>query len=1226
MPDLMNSESRIPREIRDAWLAELRGIGGTNPLKNFEVNTAGQIDLERAHPGGLAQFVTGRPTQLTNLVRDALAYSRAAKAAKRIKAKAERLSANLGLETLFVAAGVANFEADGFDLNVPVLLWPITMTTRGDDFELLLSGEPSVNPILIESLETCYGLKVRAAEILALLQQGQDLLPLNVLEFLASKTAESSKLDLKRTVVIGNFSTIAFELERDIAHASSELLNVFATGLAPAGNGAAAGAPTPEVILVADANATQTRIVERVLAGESFAVETLPGCGYTQTVVNVLANLARTGKRALIVAPRRQTLNELADRLALIGLPGLAIRSHSAWLDIIAAISRNEKATANSPLETLKQSHKKVSADLEDYFSRLNHTDAALGVSVADLFKRLAILSAMPHPPTTRARIAPDRLVALRDKAEALELLHQAEALGEFKFGPQDSAWFQATFDSPAEVEAAEALAKTMSTETFPALRAKMREFTTSVNFKPVETAEEFGLYLRLFIGVRDTLDRFVSDVFDRPLNELILATAPRQQKSQMSGGNRRRLKKLAKEYLRPGVSVTDIHAALKGIQEQRDAWQRYCLVPTAPSVPTGINDAQVAYQSFIANLAELEKHLDADTLGKPLAVLPLDELDAKLRSLAEDTEVLAGLGDRSLVMAQIREAGLGSLARDLARLHTSRDHIAAELDLAWAQSAFELLVAQDGQLLGFSSGALADLEKQFATIDAELVFAGTRALAANLASNWKAAIESEATATATFKALLKSRAATLATAARAGGAVWATLAPAVMASPFEIANVLDANDKFDIALILDAAGTTVAENLSALSRVSQVVTFGDDAIASAVGFELEAGLEPATEIVRPSIFAESSKIFGSEVLRNSYRTSGQTLGQFINREFYQNRIIFEPTAAEFFGKSNFKSEHLTKNTKAKTAAEGVFESPDVEVEHVVELILNHALWHPEESLLVATASALHADRVSEALHIGLKAKPHLAEFFDSHGRERFEVSPIGELAHRIADRVIFSIGFGKDSNGNVPANLGQISEPDGRQHLANLLVSARKEIHVVACFKADEIPASSLTSGAQYLTVLLDGGTIQEQVETEFDRDPMLVDLSGRLQKLGARVIAGFGERLPLVVAFANNVAVIEPDWALIGDTWTEKLRLRPNLLRAMGYKFERVYSFELFADPQAVAHRIAESLGVQVAKRPQPLFDVAETAFEDTDLAWGDRSDSNDRDLRENKPPHWG
>ena len=48
----------------------------------------------------------------------------------------------------------------------------------------------------------------------------------------------------------------------------------------------------PELNLVVDADATPDahRRAER-LAGQSFAVETLPGCGYTQTAVNVIAGL-----------------------------------------------------------------------------------------------------------------------------------------------------------------------------------------------------------------------------------------------------------------------------------------------------------------------------------------------------------------------------------------------------------------------------------------------------------------------------------------------------------------------------------------------------------------------------------------------------------------------------------------------------------------------------------------------------------------------------------------------------------------------------------------------------------------------------------------------------------------------------------------------------------------------------------------------------------------------
>jgi hypothetical protein len=62
------------------------------------------------------------------------------------------------------------------------------------------------------------------------------------------------------------------------------------------------------------------------------------------------------------------------------------------------------------------------------------------------------------------------------------------------------------------------------------------------------------------------------------------------------------------------------------------------------------------------------------------------------------------------------------------------------------------------------------------------------------------------------------------------------------------------------------------------------------------------------------------------------------------------------------------------------------------------------------------------------------------------------------------------------------------------------------------------------------------------------------------------------------------------------------------------------------MFADPQALANQICENLGLQVFKRAQPLFENSELAFEDTDAAWGDAPGSNDRRLREDKPPHWG
>ena len=55
-------------------------------------------------------------------------------------------------------------------------------------------------------------------------------------------------------------------------------------------------------------------------------------------------------------------------------------------------------------------------------------------------------------------------------------------------------------------------------------------------------------------------------------------------------------------------------------------------------------------------------------------------------------------------------------------------------------------------------------------------------------------------------------------------------------------------------------------------------------------------------------------------------------------------------------------------------------------------------------------------------------------------------------------------------------------------------------------------------------------------------------------------------------------------------------------------------------------MAQRIAMELGIEITKKPQPLFEMEPRAFEDTASAWGDPEDSNDQRLKEDKPPHWG
>ncbi len=1216
--------SAVPTAVWDAWQAEIQSIGVTNPLINFERNSYGQIDLTQSHPGGFSQLTTGRATTLSNLVRDPLAFSSALSAARRIKNKAEKISLNFGIEALGLLGGLVNLQADGFDLQLPILYWPLHLIHKGDDYEIELGGTARVNPALVDAFRSCYGVQIDSRELLSRTQQSTDLLPVSVLNYLADLVSGRARLDLQKILVITNFTVAPIELNRDFVRDSNSIIQTLAsekfTGALPV-------IDQQPFTLVADADETQKRIVSRALLGQSFAIETLPGCGYTQTAVNLIAALVEQGKRVVVAAGRTQTINELADRFAAIGLGGFGVRSSATWIDLISTISRHEKAEAVDLSADLAE-RASAAEQMESYFAALERKDPEFGHSIGEALSQLAKLSAMPHAPQTSARIDSSKILEHRNRERAIAALQKAEELGEFKYGPQDSAWYQARFDSPLAVTAAVQLATRLRESEFDSLQQQMTEFTERVKFKPAANVEDWGKYLRLFLGIRDTLDRFVPDVFDRPLTDLITATAPRKEtgvgRGEMSGGNRRRLKKLAKEYLRPGMHVQDMNESLRQIQAQREQWHTLSYAVTAPQVPLGLADVQVVYQAFIADLENIEQHLDPESNPTSLVRLPLEVLRQKLDSLVNDTGALANFGERALLSAELDGMGLTAIKRDFAKLHVTREQVAAEFDLAWWQSVLEILIHRDTTLLSFSAEQLDRIEQSFSEADQRIVSNGAKAVAKLLADRWQQGIAADPIATAALKEALKSRQISIPQLNQLASGLINAVAPAVLLSPFEAPSVLG-SQSFDVAVIMDGAGSTVAENLSVLRRANQVVVFGDDAIAAPEGFEVENRIRTlgrATDV--HSIYHVAKQVFGVETLRVSYRTSGQTLGGLVNREFYQNRIVYEPTPGDFDGKKSHSIEIITEGANANSTIDGATESPEAEVRRVVDLILNHALWHPHQSLFVASASQVHAERIRSTLLKELKSKPDLAAFFEAHGREKFEVVGIADLAHRSADRIIFTVGYGLTPRGGVSSDFGQLSSPEGRRYLANTLVSARKQITIVSCITADVIPADGLSAGAHLLKTLLSSAEDGGHVPGDHEADPMLGDLAKRLKRLGVRVDANFAERLPLVIAYAEKNAVVVPDWTLRGDSWTEKLRLRPALLRATGWKYVRVHSFDLFADPQSVAHRIAEDLGIQVSRQPQSLFDQ-DRAFEDTDMAWGDRPVTNDNDLKRDVPPHY-
>jgi hypothetical protein len=108
---------------------------------------------------------------------------------------------------------------------------------------------------------------------------------------------------------------------------------------------------------------------------------------------------------------------------------------------------------------------------------------------------------------------------------------------------------------------------------------------------------------------------------------------------------------------------------------------------------------------------------------------------------------------------------------------------------------------------------------------------------------------------------------------------------------------------------------------------------------------------------------------------------------------------------------------------------------------------------------------------------------------------------------------------------------------------------------------------------------------------------DPLTLALAGHLRALGIAVDVNYRASFPGRAAPRQGGRRGERR-RQHGETLRESLRLRPQVLRRLGWHYVRVHAFDLYSDPAGVAGRIAAILGAS------PETPRAETVTEPLDL----------------------
>lgn len=1180
----------VAAPVWEQWRHELERAGGASTLLHFDDDPRGRIELGTSHPGGLARFIAGSPTLLSNLVRDDVALKQARVAAERIADAGVELASVRGIDAVALGIGLVSWMHGGVAYCAPLLLRPLRLRRRGRDVELTLTGRIGVNPALVRALADQFSVHLDEAAFVALAHDGEAFKPNPPLDRLRGLTAHLDGFTISARLVVSTFAEVGPAMIADAHDLSHPVLDALAGNTSarwavnesqsPVEPMPADQRPPETDLLLLDADAEQEHVVASIAAGNSIVVKTLPGTGATQTVVNALGALIAQNKRVLVVSPRRATLRTIERRLADIGLSGAAVSAPTLRRDLIRAIGRNEKAR-RPRVADVNDALVRLRSVLVEYREALARPDADLGISVLDCVDELSRLQLLPTPPTTRARLSRAAVELLAaDRREAADAMMQAAELGQFSYGPGDSPWYGARFRTADEAAHAQVLARGLHFELVPRLVERGRMLIAATPMRPFESIAELGVYLRLLTDLRDTLDKFQPAVFDRSLTELIAATAPRRESNTMPAATRRRLKGLAKEYLRPGVAVSDMHEALQRIQQQRVLWQRFVPSGVTPSVPVGIAEVAATYQQVERDFEALDAPLGYLSRDQQLAHRSLADLHGLLDGLAAESDVLANLQERTALLQRLEKWDVAPLLSDLAARHVPQGQVAAELELAWWRSALDSLLQHDRALLGAEPDVLERLEADFRLVDEAHAAGSAQLLAWQLAENWSIGITDWPDEAAALKALLKGGSITPAQLQREAPHLSRPIAPVWLASPYNVHQISD-DIPFDTVMLLDAGAVTVAEVASSVRRGRQVVAVGDPVTQAPAPFTIAVG-GPVVDVDVDARHAASALFQLSELLpalslTRSYRAGGEDLAELVNRRFYAGRIESLPWAGSFLGHPSIAVDYLDDGQGMPDPDSGAIESVDAEVLRAVDLVIEHATARPNESLMVVTASAKHAARVHTAVLEALTHRPDLHEVLLGDRAEPFAVLTIEQSVAQSRDRVIFSIGFGRTPHGRVLTEFGSLGRPGGDRLLAVAMTRARRYVRIVSCIRPSDLDDDRLSHGARALADLFaDIEARRTAVEMPDDSEPMLIDLARRLEARGMTVALGHRGKLPLVASRGGYCVAVETDAALSHLSLRESLRLRPDLLRRLGWHYARVHVFELFSNPEAVADRV--------------------------------------------------
>lgn len=1124
-----------------AWQRRLVDAGGPNTLLWFDDSPGGFLDLTTAHPGGVSMLMAGRATRLSDLVRERSAFAEAHRRAEAIRHKTVELAQERGLAAGFMAIGMATWNVPGARRAplAPVLLRGCSLTPTDPshrDYDIDLSPAVEINPVLAHYLASEQGIDIDPEAVAALAHSARRFDPLPVFRELTRMCRGVPGFRIADRKIVAPFSYAKLPLVADlVAHGPALAQNRLVVQLAQATRGPALLPATPvagpppaggrprlgEDLLVLGTDAQQRAVIHAVREGRDVALDAPAGTGRTQTIAAAVAALVADGKRVLVVSEASTPLDDLAARLAEAGLDQLAVRVGEGGLDrgqVALAVRETLEGVGGDREPDVTEVVDGLSARrdrLDAHRDALHSVRRPWGVSVFDGLAALARLTRPRRPPTSRVRLEGHTLAALDVPAmrRGGELLTQAASAGGWSEERRKDPWAGARItDETSRARAAE-LTRELGGHRLEDDRDELDSLLQACGLGPARVPGDWAVSLTLVEGVRETLRIFHPEVFTVDLVPFLGATGDadyrRDNDLRQSWWSRMRLRRRTRDFVRDGAAIEDLHLALARAHEQAVTWRRLSGGSSTPRVPTGLDAARARWDALDADLLWLAERLTPTQEGGDLHGTPVPELRARLARLAGREDRLEVLPRVVPLLDEIGAMGLGPLALDLANRRVGPESTAAEMEFVWWRSVLDDVARSDARIGGHDAARLRRDVGDYATLDAACQRAGVDVVLARHAQ----AVRAAATAHRDQVRLVQAEASRLGgqlpvdRLVQAAPELVLAARPCWLLSPLVVASALPPAELFDVVVVEDAGRLDPAHVVSAFARAKQVLLVGDSVQLQPRPFTTSVprpGVMVPLRPAGPSLLDLLGGGLESLELDTHYRSFDERLVDFADDHFYDGRLRALPGA----GSAGSQAVRLVlvdpgedpdadapSGGRADLADRPLPDLRDIEAEKVVDLVVQHAVMRPSESLAVAALSAGHAERLVERLRARLDAErdPDVVDFFDEGRAEPVIVVSLDELAGHSRDALVLGVGVDPITVTRTEP-LGALSREDGERALAVAMLVPRRRLTVVSAVTPDELEGPLRSRGATLLRELLEHCAregrpeLRERAETRVD------------------------------------------------------------------------------------------------------------------------------------------